>query len=218
MRVLLVEDEEDLSAIICAALGERGIQVDASLDGQDGLLKAATVDYDAVILDLMLPVLDGYTVLKRLRATKKTPVLMLTARDSTDDKVTLLNEGADDYLTKPFMIDELAARIRAIVRRSTGEPSPLICIGNDLRIDTIDRRVTCGGQLVELTPTEYSILHLLATHADRIVTRQMIYDRIYGDRDSGSSNTIEVYLSNLRKKVGKERIETHRRNGYTLRA
>ncbi len=218
MRVLLIEDESELVDILTAAFAERQIRVDAALDGQEGLLKARTVEYDAIVLDLMLPAIDGPTLLRELRRTHSTPVIVLTARNAADVKVQMLNMGADDYLTKPFVIDELVARIGAVVRRTTGLATPLIELGEDISVDTQQRVVLRGGEQIELTPTEYLILHLLASRRGQVVSRQTIYDRVYGDHETGISNTIEVYLSNLRRKIGKELIVTRRGEGYILRA
>lgn len=218
MRILFIEDEPDLVEIVSEAFVERQIRVDTARDGREGLLKAQTVDYDAIVLDLMLPALDGQTLLCELRQTHATPVVVLTARDAADLKIRLLNAGADDYLTKPFVIDELIARIDAVVRRSTGHACPMIELEDDIYVDTQRRVVLRGGQPIELTPTEFLIFRLLASRRGQIVSRQMIYDRVYGDHESGASNTIDVYLSNLRRKIGRDLILTRRGEGYQLRA
>jgi two-component system OmpR family response regulator len=215
MRVLVVEDETDLARVVKRALAEEGFSVDTVPDGESGLYSATSVDYDLVILDLMLPRMDGWTVLKRLRAKKKTPVLLLTARDGTADKVTGLDAGADDYLTKPFQLDELLARVRALIRRSADKPSPVIRLG-DIEVNTAARAVKRAGKAVDLTAKEYALVELLALHRGELVTRTMIYDHIYDEEDDSLSNVVDVYVSNLRKKLGKDLIETRRGQGYIL--
>jgi two-component system OmpR family response regulator len=217
MKVLLVEDEEDLLQVIATAFRENGFAVDLADDGVEGLAKAQGADYDAVILDIMLPRMDGWTVLAELRKSKTTPVLLLTARDAVADRVEGLNLGADDYLTKPFDLEELIARVRALIRRSAGSPSPIIDLGS-VQIDTAARTVTKDGQPVELSAKEYSLLELLALHRQRLVTRTMIYDHIYGEEDDTLSNVVDVYVSNLRRKLGSDLIETRRGQGYIVRA
>ncbi len=216
MKVLLVEDEEDLLQVLATALRESGFSVDLAADGMEGLAKGATEDYDAIVLDLMLPRMDGWTVLSELRKTKSTPVLLLTARDAVADRVEGLNLGADDYVTKPFELEELIARLRALIRRSVGSPSPIVSLGT-VEIDTAARTVTLGGQPVELSAKEYALLELLSLHRGRLVTRTMIYEHIYGEEDDTLSNVVDVYVSNLRKKLGSDLIETRRGQGYIIR-
>jgi two-component system OmpR family response regulator len=215
MKVLLVEDEEDLLQVLATALRESGFSVDLAGDGAQGLAKGESEDYDAIVLDLMLPRLDGWTVLTELRKTKTTPVLLLTARDAVADRVEGLNRGADDYLTKPFELEELIARLRALIRRSVGSPSPVISLGT-IEIDTAARTVTRDGQPVELSAKEYALLELLAFHRGKLVTRTMIYEHIYGEEDDTLSNVVDVYVSNLRRKLGSELIETRRGQGYIV--
>lgn len=215
MRILIVEDEIDLARALRRALEEEGFAVDEAHDGESGLYSARTVDYDAIILDLMLPRLDGWEVLRRLRASKRTPVLILTARDSPPEKVRGLEEGADDYLTKPFGLAELIARIRALIRRSAGHPSPVLRVG-DLEIDTAARAVRKAGRPVALTPKEYALLELLALNRGKLVTRTMIYDHIYDDEEDTLSNVVDVYVANLRRKLGKDFIRTRRGEGYIV--
>jgi two-component system OmpR family response regulator len=216
MKVLLVEDEEDLLLVTATALRESGFSVDLARDGMEGLVKGETADYDAIVLDLMLPRMDGWEVLSRLRQTKTTPVLILTARDALADRVEGLNRGADDYLTKPFELEELIARLRALIRRSAGSPSPIVDVA-DVQIDTAARTVTKRGEVVELSAKEYALLELLALHRGRLVTRSMIYEHIYGEEDDTLSNVVDVYVSNLRRKLGSELIETRRGQGYIIR-
>jgi two-component system OmpR family response regulator len=216
MRVLIIEDEPDLRSVVSQSLTECGYSVDGAADGEEGLFKAQGTDYDAVILDLMLPRLDGREVLARLRETKSTPVLVLTARDALADKVTGLNLGADDYLTKPFDLDELVARLGALIRRSSHHPSPLIRVG-DIELDMAARTVTKQGQPVDLAVKEYAIFELLALHRGQLVTRSMIYEHVYGDDDDTLSNVVDVYICNLRKKLGDKVIHTRRGEGYIIR-
>jgi two-component system OmpR family response regulator len=216
MRVLIVEDEPDLTRVLRQALTESGFSVDTAADGEEGLWKAKQTDYDAVILDLMLPRMQGGEVLRELRETKITPVLVLTARDAPTDKITNLNLGADDYLTKPFDLDELIARVRALIRRSTNHPSPVLRAG-EVELDTSARVVRRQGQHVELAVKEYAILELLMMHQDKLVTRTMIYEHVYGEDDGTLSNVVDVYICNLRKKLGGELINTRRGEGYIIR-
>jgi two-component system OmpR family response regulator len=216
MKVLIVEDEEDLLHVTATALRESGFSVDLARDGMEGLVKGETADYDAIVLDLMLPRMDGWEVLSRLRQTKATPVLILTARDAVADRVEGLNRGADDYLTKPFELEELIARLRALIRRSAGSPSPVVEVAG-VQIDTAARTVTKQGEVVELSAKEYALLELLALHRGRLVTRSMIYEHIYGEEDDTFSNVVDVYVSNLRRKLGSELIETRRGQGYIIR-
>src|SRR5687768_728579 len=218
MRVLVVEDEKRLAGVIAQALEEAGICADAAHDGTTGLAKARGCDYDVIVLDLMLPGIDGWGVLSALRADAnerraRTPVLILTARDAVGDRVRGLNGGADDYLVKPFDLDELIARIRALVRRAVDKPSPVVTIG-DVEINTASRRVTRGGREVTLTAKEYALAELLALHRGELVTRTMIYDHIYDETDDSLSNVVDVYVSNLRRKLGRDFVHTRRGMGY----
>ncbi len=217
MRVLVVEDEKDLAKALRQALEEEGYAVDVSFDGEDGLAQALGLEYDAVVLDLMLPKIDGWILLRRLRERKKTPVLILTARDALPDKLRGLDSGGDDYLTKPFALDELLARVGALIRRSVGQPSPLLQLG-DVRIDTAARTVTKGGGAVALTAKEYALLELLALNRGKLVTRTAIYDHIYDETDDSLSNVVDVYVANLRRKLGRGLIQTRRGEGYVIHA
>lgn len=215
MRLLVIEDEHDLLRVIQQSLEEEGFAVDTAMDGEVGLAKAKSWDYDAIILDLMLPRLDGFSVLRELRKAKRTPVLLLTARDATADKVKGFDSGADDYVTKPFEIDELTARVRALIRRSANQPSPVIEVG-DVRIDTAARTVKKDGEPVTLTAKEYALVELLVLNRGKLVTRTMIYDHIYDENDDTFSNVVDVYVANLRRKLGKDFIETRRGMGYIV--
>jgi two-component system OmpR family response regulator len=216
VRILLIEDEPDLTQVIAQALRECAFSVDIALDGRTGLFKAQHEDYDAIVLDLMLPGLDGASLLRTLRQSKTTPVLILTARDSTADKIDGLNLGADDFVTKPFDLDELIARLRALIRRAANHPSPVVRL-QDLEIDTASCEVFKQGRSVPLTRKEYAILQLLVLHRGELVTRSMIYDRVYGEHDDTLSNVVDVYVANLRRKLGPELIETRRGEGYIIR-
>ena len=215
MRVLAVEDEPDLLGSLLKALREDGYAVDGAPDGEDGLYKAESYDYDAVVLDIMLPGIDGWEVLRRLRKTKKTPVLMLTARDAVRDRVRGLDSGADDYLVKPFELSELLARLRALIRRSASKAQPQPEIG-DVTIDTAARKVFRQGQEVLLTAREYALLEFLALHRGELVTRTMLYDHLFDENDDTLSNLLDVHVSNLRKKLGHDFITTRRGHGYCI--
>ena len=216
MRILVVEDEPDLLSSLAGILREEGYAVDEAEDGESGLQKALWADYDAVILDVMLPGIDGFEVLERLRVRKRTPVLLLTARDQSTDRVRGLDSGADDYLPKPYDLPELLARIRALIRRSAGHPSAKARFGN-VEIDFNARRVTLDGVEVALTAREYSLVSMLAQHRDRVFTRAQLYEHLFDEMDDSSSNLLDVHVSNVRKKLGKEFIVTRRGHGYCIR-
>jgi two-component system OmpR family response regulator len=215
MRVLVVEDEPELLSILARGLREEGYAVDEAADGEEGLYKAVTWEYDAIVLDLMLPKLDGWGVLSRLRQKRKTPVLILTARDAIKDRVRGLDVGADDYLVKPFDFQELRARLRALIRRAVGQASPVISI-QEIEIDTRSRKVSCNGEDVVLTAREYSILELLALRQGELISRSEIYEHIFDETDDTLSNLLDVHISNIRKKLGKNLITTRRGQGYVI--
>jgi two-component system, OmpR family, response regulator len=215
MRLLVVEDEPDLLSGLLRALRKEGYAVDSAADGEEGLFKAQSVDYDAIVLDVMLPKIDGWEILARLRATKATPVLMLTARDATKDRVRGLDGGADDYLVKPFDVTELAARLRALVRRGKGRAKAALELG-DLRIDTVARTVAKAGEAITLTAREYVVLEYLATRRGEVVTRTNLYEHLFDEADDTLSNVIDVHVSNLRKKLGSDLITTRRGHGYVI--
>ena len=215
MRVLIVEDEPDLLNSLQMAIREDGYAVDGAPDGEEGLYKAENFDYDAVVLDIMLPRVDGWEVLKRLRKTKKTPVLMLTARDAIRDRVRGLDTGADDYLVKPFDVDELLARLRALIRRAASQAESRLVIG-DVVIDTAARKVSRGEEEVALTAREYALLEFLALHHGKLVTRTMLYEHLFDENDSTLSNLLDVHVSNIRKKLGHDFITTRRGHGYSI--
>ena len=215
MRVLIIEDEADLLASLAKALREEGYAVDTAADGEDGLFKARSCDYDSIVLDVMLPRLDGWQVLQRLRESKKTPVLMLTARDATRDRVRGLDTGADDYLVKPFDLDELLARLRALIRRAAGQTRNVIEMGA-IVIDTVARLVSREGHPIALTAREYALVEFLALHRGEVVTRTALYEHLFDEDDSTLSNLLDVHVSNLRKKLGAEFISTRRGHGYCI--
>lgn len=215
MRVLVVEDEPDLALGIAAALREEGYAVDVAEDGDDGLFKATAWEYDAVLLDVMLPKLDGWTLLKRLRTTKRTPVLMLTARDAIADRVRGLDGGADDYLVKPFELSELKARLRALIRRAAGHATTTWEVG-DVCIDTAAKTVSRNGEILPLTAMEYALVELLVLHRGKLVSRTTIYDHLFDEDDDSLSNLVDVHVSNIRKKLGKDFITTRRGLGYLV--
>jgi two-component system OmpR family response regulator len=215
MRLLVVEDEQDLRRGLEQALREEGYAVDGAGDGTDALYKAETWEYDAIVLDIMLPGIDGLEILRRLRKTKKVPVLLLTARDGFADRVRGLDFGADDYLVKPFDLGELLARVRALIRRSSGAPSPILDIG-PVRIDTAARTVTVSGREIELTAREYALLEYLARRRGAVVSRTELYDHLFAEEDESYSNLLDVHVCNLRRKLGKDLIETRRGHGYVV--
>jgi two-component system OmpR family response regulator len=216
MRLLLVEDERDLAAALSRALAEESFAVDVARDGDDGLRCALEIDYDAIVLDLMLPRRSGWDVLREIRSAGRTvPVILLTARDAVDDRVHGLNLGADDYLTKPFAVSELVARLRALGRRAASHPGPDLVVG-DVRIDLAARRVYRNDEEIELTAREYGILELLARRSGEIVTRTGISEHLYNDDAELVSNAIDVHVSSLRKKLGCDLIQTRRGHGYLI--
>ena len=217
MRVLIVEDEPRLLRSLTKALREEGYAVDVAAAGDEGLYKGESYDYDAIVLDIMLPRLDGWEVLERLRKQKQTPVLLLTARDGTKDRVRGLDAGADDYLVKPFDLPELLARLRALIRRAAGQGRPQIEVGSVL-IDTRARSVTRAGQPVTLTAREYAILEYLALHRGEVVTRTALYDHLFDEHEDTLSNLLDVHIFSIRKKLGRDLITTRRGYGYSIQS
>ena len=215
MRLLVIEDEPDLLAGLVRALRKQGYAVDTAIEGEDGLYKAQSTDYDAIVLDVMLPGLDGWQILSKLREIKPTPVLMLTARDTSADRVRGLDTGADDYLIKPFDNAELFARLRAIIRRSTQQTRSVLEIA-DVRIDIAARTVTRAGEPVTLTAREYVVLEYLALHRGEVISRTELYGHLFDENDSTLSNLVDVHVFSLRKKLGAEVISTRRGQGYCI--
>ena len=215
MKILVVEDEPRLQRNLAKALREEGYAVDAASDGDDGIFKAATCEYDAIVLDVMLPKLDGWELLAQLRKTKPTPVLMLTARDAPSDRVRGLDTGADDYLVKPFDLSELLARVRALIRRTANKTTNKIQIG-EIILDTRAKNVTRGGQPVTLTAREFTILEYLALHRGEVVSRAELYEHLFDENDDTLSNLLDVHVFSIRKKLGAELIATRRGQGYCI--
>ncbi len=220
MHILVVEDYAPVRDAVCQGLAEAGYAVDNAADGQEGMWYAESSPYDVIVLDLMLPGLDGWSILKKLRQHQNAArVLVLTARDQVEDRVKGLDQGADDYLVKPFEFSELLARIRALVRRKYETPNPVLEIG-DLTVDTVRRHAWRGDEELSLTPREYALLEYLAMRAGQLVTRGDIWEHVYEFHSSATSNVVDVYIGYLRKKIErphlKPLIHTRRGHGYYL--
>jgi len=221
VRVLLIEDHKPLVRALKRGLEEEGFAVDTAVDGEEGDYKARSANYDVIVLDLMLPKKDGLTLLKAWRKKGlETHVIVLTARSGMEDKVQGLDLGADDYLAKPFQLEELMARIRALIRRGHQVKTPILRIF-DLEIDTAARSVKRAGQSIHLTPREFALLQFLAFHRGQVVTRSMIWEHLYDEQDENTSNVVDVYIRYLRTKVDKgfdpPLILTRWGEGYMLR-
>lgn len=218
MRILLVEDDANLNRQLAQMLGEAGYVVDCAYDGVEGHFLGDTEPYDAVILDIGLPSLDGVTILERWRAAgRNMPVLILTARDRWSDKVAGIDAGADDYVTKPFHIEEVLARIRALIRRAAGHASTRIHCG-PIELDVKASRASVEGRLLRLTSHEYRLLSYMMHHQGEVISRTELTEHLYDQDFDRDSNTIEVFVGRLRKKIGAEWIETVRGLGYRMQA
>jgi heavy metal response regulator len=222
MRILIVEDDNTIAHFIEKGLKEEGFAVDYVANGEDGLHMALTEPYDAAILDIMLPKLDGLTVLQRIRESGvATPVLILSAKRSVDDRVKGLQSGGDDYLTKPFAFTELVARIHALIRRSTGTANPTSLNAADLTIDLLTREVTRGAETIELQPKEYALLEYLMHNKGRVVTKTMIIEHVWNYNFDPETNVVEARICRLRDKIDKDHdpklIHTIRGAGYVLK-
>jgi two-component system OmpR family response regulator len=218
MRILVVEDEARLSKQLATALDEAGYAVDCAAEGERAEFLGQTERYDAIVLDLGLPKVDGLTVLRRWRASGvAAPVLVLTARDSWHEKVQGIDGGADDYVTKPFQIDEVLARLRALIRRSSGRLAPELRCG-DIVLDPRLAKVTLAGEPVKLTSHEYRVLSYLMHHQGRVVSQGELAEHIYAQDADRDSNTVEVFIARLRRKLGASSIETVRGLGYRIEA
>ena len=218
MRILVVEDDRDLNRQLCEALEEAGYVVDRAFDGEEGQFLGETEPYDAVILDVGLPEMDGISVLERWRtAGRAMPVLILTARDRWSDKVSGIDAGADDYVAKPFHIEEVLARIRALIRRAAGHASSEIVCG-PVRLDTKGARATVDGTALKLTSHEFRLLSYLMHHMGEVVSRTELVEHMYDQDFDRDSNTIEVFVGRLRRKMGVDLIETVRGLGYRMQA
>lgn len=216
MRLLVVEDDPDLNRQLVTSLSDAGYAVDAAVDGEEGHFLGDTEPYDAVILDLGLPQMDGISVLEKWRRDdRKMPVLILTARDRWSDKVAGMDAGADDYVSKPFHMEEILARVRALLRRSTGHAKNEIEVGS-IRLDARTSRVTVDGTPIKLTSHEYRLLSYLMHHQGRVVSRTELVEHLYDQDFDRDSNTIEVFVGRLRKKLPSDLIETVRGLGYCL--
>jgi two-component system OmpR family response regulator len=217
MRVLVVEDDDDLARQLRDCLVDAGYVIDVALDGEEGHWLGANEPYDAVVLDLGLPLIDGITVLERWRREgRRMPVLILTARDRWSEKVAGFDAGADDYVAKPFHMEEVLARLRALVRRAAGHASAELVCG-PIQLDTRAARVSVDGQPVRLTAQEYRLLAYLMHHPGRVVSRTELTEHLYDQDFDRDSNTIEVFVGRLRKKLGVDVIETARGLGYRIR-
>ena len=218
MKILVVEDEIDLNNVIVKHLKKDGYSVDSAFNGEEAMDFAAVARYDLIVLDIMMPVMDGLTFLQKSRAAKlATPVLILTAKDEVDDVVKGLDAGADDYLVKPFDFKELLARARTLIRRNSGSAANEIYAGK-LKIDLSKKSVELGGQSIELTGKEYEILEFLMLNKGRILTRDQIKEHVWDFDYTGGSNVIDVLVKNIRKKLGEcEIIQTKRGLGYVIK-
>jgi DNA-binding response OmpR family regulator len=221
MRILVVEDEKKLAHVLKQGLGEHGYAVDVAFDGEAAFEMAMAVDYDCVILDLLLPRRDGAEICREMRRRgRRMPILVLTAQSATNQKIRLLDLGADDYLIKPFAFAELLARLRALLRRGSVEPSTVLRVA-DLELDPASRRVWRAGREIVLTAREFAVLEYLMRHAGHVVTRNMIADHVWSLDYEGASNIVEVYVNYLRRKIDQDfqpkLIKTIRGAGYSLR-
>ena len=221
MRALVVEDGSKMAALLRRGLQEEGFAVDVAANGEDGAWLGTENDYDVILLDVMLPDVDGFEVCRRLRSADRwAPILMLTARDGVQDRVAGLDAGADDYLTKPFSFDELFARVRALLRRGPAERPAVLVVG-DLSLDPATRRVARGDREIELTPKESGLLELFLRHPGEALTRTRILEHVWDFAYDGDSNVVDVYVRYLREKVdrpfGRRSIETVRGVGYRFR-
>src|SRR5256712_1898793 len=220
MRILVVEDDKKIASFVVNGLKQSGYAVDHSSDGEDGLFRAQTIPYDAAIVDLMLPKLDGLNVIQQLRGHGvRTPVLILSAKASVDDRVRGLQAGGDDYLTKPFAFSELLARIQALIRRATQAPEPTRLTVGDLTLDLLTREVRRAGEKIELQPREFALLEYLMRQPNRPATKTMILEHIFDYSFDPQTNVVDVLVHRLRSKVDKDkaRIHTIRGVGYVLR-
>jgi two-component system, OmpR family, response regulator len=220
MRVLVVEDDAKIASFVTRGLKQAGYAVDHASDGEAGLALAESTDYDAAIIDVMLPKLDGISLVRRLRLSRRlTPILFLSAKSSVDDRVRGLQSGGDDYLTKPFAFSELLARVQALIRRASSSPEATKLVAGDVTLDLVTREVTCGGRPVDLQPREFSLLAFLLRHAGRPVSKTMILEHVWDYSFDPQTNVVDVVMSRLRARIDSdhERIETIRSVGYVFR-
>ncbi len=216
MRVLVVEDDARIASEVERALRAAGYVVERTADGEDAWFRGDTEDYAAIVLDLGLPGMDGLSILKRWRENgRRMPVLILTARGSWAERVDGIDAGADDYLPKPFEMEELLARLRSVIRRSAGQASSVITVG-DVRLDERQKKVTVGGVPLSLSPLEYRLIAYLMLHRGRVVSQQELVENVYGEDELHDSNALEVLIGRVRRKLGSELIETRRGFGYLV--
>lgn len=217
MRVLVVEDESALAIDLATGLEDAGFAVQSCGDGDEAWFLGGTEDYAAIVLDLGLPKLDGLTVLRRWRAEgRHVPVIVLTARGNWTERVAGINAGADDYMSKPFKMQELVARIRALLRRSTGHSSPQLGAGT-VRLDTVQMQVTVDGKLMQLTPLEFRLASYFLHHKGRVISREELREHVYGHEDDRDVNALEALIARLRRKLGTNTIDTRRGFGYCFK-
>ena len=220
MRILVVEDDKKIASFVVNGMKQSGFAVDHAADGEDALFRAQTIAYDAAVVDLMLPKLDGLGLIQQLRSRgTRTPILILSAKASVDDRVRGLQAGGDDYLTKPFAFSELLARVQALIRRATQSPEPTRLNVGDLTLDLLSREVTRGGEKIELQPREFALLEYLMRHANRPVTKTMILEHIFDYSFDPQTNVVDVLVHRLRSKIDKDKaiLHTLRGVGYVLR-
>jgi two-component system OmpR family response regulator len=220
MRILVVEDDKKIASFVVNGLKQSGFAVDHSSDGEDGVLRVQTISYDAAVVDLMLPKLDGLSLIQQLRAAGvRMPILILSAKASVDDRVRGLQAGGDDYLTKPFAFSELLARVQALIRRSTQTPEPTRLTVGDLALDLLTREVQRAGEKIDLQPREFALLEYLMRHANRPVTKTMILEHIFDYSFDPQTNVVDVLVHRLRGKVDRDKAMLHtiRGVGYVLR-
>jgi len=222
MRILLVEDDQKIASFIIKGLKQAGLAVDYAADGEEGLSKALTGDYDAAVIDIMLPVLDGLSLIQEVRQQRvNTPVIVLSAKRSVDDRIRGLQAGGDDYLTKPFAFSELLARVQALIRRGKGESEPVKLNFEDLSLNLLTREVTRGEVYIDLQPREFALLEYLLRNAERVVSRTMIMEHVWGYNFDPQTNVVEARMCRLRDKVDKpfetKLIHTVRGIGYVLK-
>jgi two-component system, OmpR family, response regulator len=220
MRVLVIEDDEKIASFVVQGLKQAGYAVDRGADGEEGLALAECTDYDAAVVDVMLPKLDGISLVRRLRSARRAvPVLFLSAKGSVDDRVRGLESGGDDYLTKPFAFSELLARVQALIRRANQAPESTRLAAGDVTLDLVSREVLCAGQKIELQPREFSLLAFFLRHAGRPVSKTMILEHVWDYSFDPQTNVVDVVVSRLRAKLDpdRQRIETVRGVGYVFR-
>lgn len=215
VKILIVEDDHDVRTAISKALHEGGFEVESTADGAEGLYYALNWDFEAIVLDVMLPEMDGWEVLRRLRLEKKTPVLMLTAMSELEDRLLGLDSGADDYLTKPYEPMELIARLRALVRRSTGHAENRIDLGR-VSINTANQTITLDDEQVQLTPSQYKIVEYLARRTGKLISREELCEALLIEEEHSFSNVLNVQIYNIRKKLGKSFLQNRRGVGFIV--